>query len=340
MAGGKLFSLLLLAWVFPALAQLDGGSGNFDPEVEELEAEPSVEKELRTDPTAKPDQGPLFESEPIPSSPAPGTLDRPKTSTAGKKPNSPRYKSDGGVIFDWTKHQNETEVAHPLVEKGLLRITRDKTYIYRVNETEQKTAAQVHFGQYYPSNLEAPADSNGNVSTFDDNYDQTDNPAVMVNWEWQMWKSPIGKWGLTAGGGVYAAQGNGHFVGTKNAGKTPLEIFTLAVIPVSVGAVYRMQFWDKQLLVPYAAGGGTLFAFGEFRDDNKAPKFGGSYGVYYAGGGALNLTYFDALSKIALDREYGINAVYLTAEYRSIVGLSPNFDFTGDFFNAGFLMEY
>jgi hypothetical protein len=104
--------------------------------------------------------------------------------------------------------------------------------------------------------------------------------------------------------------------------------------------VYRIQFWDKQLIVPYAEGGGTGFTFGEMRDDGHGPKFGASPAAYFALGGALNMTYFDNFSRIQLDREYGINRVYLMLEYRNELALVKRFDFSSDFFNAGFLMEY
>lgn len=61
---------------------------------------------------------------------------------------------------------------------------------------------------------------------------------------------------------------------------------------------------------------------------------------YFAGGVAVNLTYFDTLSMLQLDEEYGINAVYLTLEYRNMVALSEKFDFSGELLNAGFLMEF
>jgi hypothetical protein len=313
LAAGKLLVFIFAsALAFPAWAQMDGDD-EFNPEAEEFDAGPSVEAELKSEPA------------PVKVAPEPSA-----------KPGARRqYHSNDDVIFDWSKHQNSTEVPHPFAEKGLLRITRSKVYIYRVEESEQKTATQVRFGAYNPENLESPQGS-----TFTDNYDQTDNPALSVDWEWQLWKSPIGKWGSTLGAGLYVAQGHGHFAGSKNAHLTPRELFTFAVVPVNAGVVYRLQVWHRQLLIPYGIGGGTIFGFGEFRDDGKAPKWGGSYGAYYGGGVALNLTYFDALSRIALDREYGINAVYLAAEYRGIVGLSKNFDFSSDFVNAGFLMEY
>jgi hypothetical protein len=251
-----------------------------------------------------------------------------------------QYKASsasGQPIFDWSKHRGEREVPHPFAEKGLIRITKNKDYYYKVKESDQNRAFDFKVGMFNPTNLQNP---DTGVS-FQDNYEQTQNPAIMFNYEWQLWQSPIGKWGLRAGTGFYVAQGHGHFDSAgPNKGLTPRENFTFALIPANVGAVYRLQLWHRQLFVPYAEGGGTLFGFTEFRDDNKPPKFGGSVGAYFAGGVAFNLTYFDALSRINLDREYGINTVYLTVEYRGVVAIMKRYDFTGDLFNAGFLMEY
>ncbi len=254
----------------------------------------------------------------------------------GEKPSS----GSGEKIFDWSKHQNEKEVAHPFAEKGLIRITKDRTYIYKVEETEQKRAASFGFGIFDPKNLTNP-DSDGAGSTFADNYDQTSSPAILFAYEWQLLQGAIGKIGLRAGTGAYIAQGNGHFkTGSVNTGKTPREIFTFVAMPNSAGLVYRAQFWEKQLFVPYAEGGGIAFTFAEVRDDSKPPKVGGSLAGYAAGGVALNLTYFDNSARIQLDREYGINRVYLTVEYRTIVAITQRYDFTSDLINAGFLMEF
>lgn len=242
----------------------------------------------------------------------------------------------GEPIFDWSKHKNEREVKHPFAEKGLIRITKDRDYLYKVTESDQKRAFDFRVGLFSPKNLANPET---NV-TFADTYDSPSGPALLFNYEWQLMRGAIGKLGLQAGAGAFVAQGHGHFKPGTNDGKTPREVFTFLLFPVNVGAVYRFEMWHRQLLVPYASGGGSLFGFTEMRDDDKPPKFGGSLGAYYAGGVGLNLTYFDALSRINLDREYSINAIYLTVEYRGIVSLSQNYDFSSDFWNAGFLLEY
>lgn len=330
----KILFAILLVLSPAALAQMDGAQGgNVDLQTEELEEDDFSGEADRANEIA----------------PAPGTLDAPgsqprtQSETEGGSRMRPSNPNSDNVIFDWSKYPNAREVPHPYAEKGLIRIDKSRTYIYKVEESQQKTAAQVRFGSYIPQNLTAPAGEHVAEANFEDLYNQTETPAVLVDWEWQLWRSPIGKFGATLGGGVYVAQGNGRFVGpvnSQNPDLVPKEIFTFGVVPLNMGAVYRMHIWHKQLLVPYAAGGGTIFGFAELRDDDKAPKFGGSFGAYYAAGGAFNLTYFDNMSRIQLDREYGINAVYLTVEYRGIIALSKKYDFAGDMINGGFLMEY
>lgn len=252
------------------------------------------------------------------------------------KPSS----ASGEKVFDWSKYENAKEVPHPFAEKGLIRITKDRTYIYKVDETDQKRAFSFRVGLFNPENLENP-DAPGQVgSTFDENYDQSSNPAIMFDYEWQMWRMALGKIGLRAGTGVFIAQGNGHFKSEVNRDRTPREIFTFWALPTILGAVYRLQFWDNPLFVPYAEGGAMAIPFGEFRDDDRPPKWGGAFAGYYVGGVAMNLTYFDKMSGILLDREYGINRIYLTAEYRGIVAITQNYDFTSDLINGGLLMEF
>ena len=249
-----------------------------------------------------------------------------------ERPSSPR----GEKIFDWDKHRGEREVHHPFAEKGLVRITKDKTYLYKVSESEQRRAADFHAGPFTPVNLANP-NADGAFSTYEDNYNGG-APALLVNYEWQIWQMPVGKMGLRAGGGLFYSQGHGHFV--HDTTLKPLEVFTFIALPLNVGVVYRMQLFHRQLIVPYGEGGGTLWAFGELRDDNKSPKFGGAPAAYVAAGAAFNMTYFNAISRVALDRQYGINAIYVLAEYRGMIGLSKNYDFTASFLNGGILMEF
>ena len=246
----------------------------------------------------------------------------------------------GEKIFDWSKYKGATEVPHPFAEKGLVRITKDRIYLYKVPETEEDRAFSFQVGPFDPTNLSNPDATNGRGANFAQNYDQSSAPAVLLTKEWQLIRSAIGKFGLRAGSGIFVAQGHGHFVSNTNASKTPKEQFTLLAFPTSAGAVYRMQFVHRQLFIPFADGGLTGFPFSEIRDDGKAPKFAGSLAAYAAGGLAINMTYFDYLSRIQLNREYGISAIYLTLEFRRLFALSPHYDFSANYINGGFLFEY
>lgn len=230
------------------------------------------------------------------------------------------------------------KIRHPLAEKGLIRITKERTYIYKTERTPQNHAFSFRLGMFDPINLENP----DNGATFEDNYPEADSPILIVEYEWQLFKTAVGKFGIKAGSGIYYANGNGRFKTgyEENVGKDPKEVFTFLAFPNSLGIVYRAQFWDKQLLVPYADGGVIGYTFSEFRDDGGTPKFGFSPAAYGAAGLAFNLSAFDSISAFNLDREYGINSVFIVAEYRNVISLGGKFDLSSDLFNAGFLMEF
>lgn len=229
-------------------------------------------------------------------------------------------------------------VRHPLAEKGLIRITKEKTYIYKTARSPQKHAFAFKLGMFDPVNLENP----DNGATFEDNYPEASGPMLLLEYEWQLFQWAIGKIGLKAGSGLFYANGNGRFKSgyAENQGLDPKEVFTFLAFPNSVGLVYRAQFWDKQLLVPYVDGGAIGFTFAEFRDDGGSPKFGFSPAAYGAAGLGVNLSSFDSISAFNLDREYGINSVFLVAEYRNVLSLGGKFDLSSDIFSGGFLMEF
>jgi hypothetical protein len=198
----------------------------------------------------------------------------------------------------------------------------------------------VQVGLLNPTQLKNPDAEQARGSTFKENYDQTSNPTILLTREWDWLQGALGKINFRGGTGAFVAQGHGHFVGDDNQDKVPLENLTFLAFPINAGVVYRMQFSDRPLLVPYVEGGGTAWAFTEFRDDKKGPKFGGSLSAYGAAGVGFNMTYFDYMTRIHMDREYGITGVFVTLEYRRMQAILQRYDFSSDFINAGFLMQY
>ncbi|HAG91953.1 MAG TPA: hypothetical protein DCL41_08780 [Bdellovibrionales bacterium] len=245
--------------------------------------------------------------------------------------------------FDWEPYKGVDRVPHPDAKRGLLRVTKDKVYVYKVKTSEQTRGVSFRLGYFDPTKLKNPEAVDQANSTFAENYDSTSNPTFLLDYEWQLLHIGIAKVGLKVGSGFYIAQGNGHFE-TPQTGKTgvdkPRETFTFLMLPNSLGAVARFQIWDNQLIVPYVDGGVLGFTFSEFRDDGQNPKFGGAFGAYGAVGGQFNLSVFDAITRAQLDREYGINRIFIVGEYRTVLGLSDKYDFSSDLINGGFLMEF
>lgn len=249
-------------------------------------------------------------------------------SPASKKP-----VADSGKPFD-VKDLDVSKrslIKHPLAEKGLTRITRERVYIYDVPEVPHKKGLNVRFGTWKPDHL---SNEDGSV-VYSDIY-KDDAVMVIVDWEWVVFKS-AGKLGIRAGTGIMSASGKGYL---PNRGLPAREGFNFFMFPNSASAVYRLQVWDKQPLVPYGEAGLGYYTFAEVRDDNGRPKLGGSAITYFAGGGALNLSLLSRDVRLELEREYGIGNLWITTEYRSLVGLKPTFDLSANMVVAGLLVEY
>lgn len=229
--------------------------------------------------------------------------------------------------------QGPRYIHHPNADKGLMRITRDKVYRYRVPVSQQTKAASFRLGTFEPTQL---ANKDADIY-FDEVYDPALAPILLVDYEWQILKSPLGKFGVKVGSGLFIATGHGRL---KTTGEEALEGFTFVAFPNNASGIYRAQFWDKQPIVPFAEGGITAFTFAEIRDDSKGPKFGGSLAAHFSGGLAFSLNFLDMDSLSELDREYGINTVWLVVEGRTYKALSDKFDFSGEFINAGVMAEF
>lgn len=265
-----------------------------------------------------------------PQTAPPSALESKRTSEEDK----PQVSDKPMIMPDTHNYTTERRyIHHPFAKKGLMRITTERDHIYDVKRSEQKRGTSVRFGFFDPTFLRNPDTG----VRFKDLYSLGNVPMIMVDYEWMLWRT-FGKMYFTAGTGIFMASGNGRF--QTQTDLTPMEKFTFAVVPLSVGVTWRAQFFDRQIIVPYATGGGTAFGFAEIRDDSKGPKFGGSPAIYGGGGVQFNLNFMDTRSMLNLDREYGINYVWLTVEYRRVQSVSQKFDLSSNLFNAGFLIEF
>jgi hypothetical protein len=210
---------------------------------------------------------------------------------------------------------------------------RKREILYPLTETPQKYAASFRIGSYRP-----PALRNGETGlNFNQIYTESAGIILFTDFEWQLLQS-VGKLGLKLGTGVFTTSGSGRF---KSRPQTSArEQYTFLMFPNLVGGIYRLDYWKKQYFVPFAEAGGGYFTFAEIRDDYKRTKYGGAAVGYFAVGGSLLLDFITPAAIAEMDMDYGINHMYLTAEYRVIEGLDSDFDFSNDTFSAGFLIEF
>lgn len=234
----------------PPLEDLEEPQNNFVAPEEERPARSIVPKEAGF-PTAQPNN----------NSPA---------SPSGRfvKPKGP---PGGGIL----------EVPHPNAAKGLLRIEKDGSYIYRTRVPEKSRSTSFRAGF-----LTTPLIRNPQGISFGDIYGSDGLIGLVGEYEWQPFRR-FGALGFQLGTGLVVARGNGRFAN----GSLAEEIYNLAVIPASALLVYRFEYVRRQWVVPFISGGGTLYGLAEFRDDGKPPVLAVSPAVVGGGGLHFNWTY-------------------------------------------------
>lgn len=218
-----------------------------------------------------------------------------------------------------------------LSQRGLFKITKKGAYLYDVERSPQDNAASFKVGTATFPNLYNPV---GNIY-FDEIYGTDPKPMLLADYEWQFFQA-FGKMGIKLGSGLMLASGNGRFEDLTEA----KEKYSFFMFPNSLSLVYRLQLFHKQWLVPYGEAGVDYLAFVETRDDGDDIKFGGAPHFHLALGGAFLLDTLGRDLMADIDRQYGINHIWLTAEYRRLESMGGDFDFSDDIFNAGIMVEF
>ncbi|MEQ1664566.1 MAG: hypothetical protein ABL927_04240 [Bdellovibrionales bacterium] len=231
-------------------------------------------------------------------------------------------------------------IEHPNASRGLIKIDKDRIYHYKVKTSEQTKTSTFKLGTYDPSKLGSPTDAN---LTYTNMYDQTDVPFMLYD-QTYVYSKKFGVLSWKLGGGFLFARGHGQFTKPNNdPTATPLEKFTFFAFPLNAGLTYQLKYFKNQWIIPYAEGAADAFLFGETRDDNKKPALGAAFGfapaAHFSLGGQISLGK-NVDSFLDLDREYGINAIYLTFEYRTYIALSNKYDFSGEAITGGITADY
>lgn len=222
----------------------------------------------------------------------------------------------------------------PVLKKKL----RDGTKVYKTKTSPQHYAGGFRIGPYTPTNLKG--DSPG--ITYNNIY-KTNPVALGVDFEWQFYKG-MGRLGLQGGFGFFTASGNGRFLNPALSGIISETVMTLYAFPMQTSLLYHLQFSDKQIFVPFGGGGFDYTGLLESRDDKDKLadklKYGGGASVHWVAGLEIQLDFIDRDLIWQLDSDYGINHVYLTADFRQLIGLSSVFDFSGTYYEGGILFEF
>lgn len=214
-------------------------------------------------------------------------------------------------------------------------ISSDGEFTYPVEESPFTGAAGIRFGMLAPPSIV----NSSNGLNFKQIYGEADIPGLMVEYEYPLTRA-IGRIGLKFETGAYYAQAYGRFLRPARADEIPEERFTFLMVPIQALIHYRFQYADKQLVVPFVEGGGGYNGIAELRDDNKKPRFGGAPVLIASGGVNILLDWMDQHAIRQLDAEYGINHVWLTVQYRQIVGLKKDVDFSTHLISGGFTFDF
>jgi len=231
------------------------------------------------------------------------------------------------------------EIQHESAKEGLVRITKDGTYIYNTERPLKSESSKITFGMAEQPSIELVVEtgtSGTQTYQFGDLYSETSS--IIVGYDYENY--PVvdnGKLGYQLGVSLMFASGNGVLVST---GETSAESFTFLTMPVNAGAVYRFEYKDKQFMAPYVSGGGTLLALIEKRDDVAKPNVATGFGFYGAGGILLNASVLDAESGFQLESEYGISNLWLAIEFRVTEVNSEAFSFSNKYVNAGLSFDF
>ncbi len=236
-------------------------------------------------------------------------------------------------------------IQHSESTHGLVRIKKDGTYIYEIKRPLKKESSRISFGNGQAPDISIDIESttpSGQPSgifktfTYDNFYGGSSNFIIGYDYEYFPWMNN-GKLGFQAGVSMMFAQGHGR----QKATLTPSEEkYTLFTLPLDLGAVYRLEWKDKQLFAPYAAGGGVYTVLLEKREDKTNLSYAGAPGFYAAGGVLINLGLLDEASGFALDSEYGIGNLWLSVEYRIVEVDSNSFKYSNRYINAGVSFDF
>jgi hypothetical protein len=329
----------------PAAAQVEALEDTSSTPIEALEDDTPPPPEYpypgSTEPTVKPPTAAKKPGKSVNGSKFSDTPTPTKSNGWGEKPK--KINEDGDYIYDRLSDTSNRQYGKPKEIKfsgtpgreAPSTISQEGEFTYPVAVSEFTGAGGLRFGMMSPPNI-----INGsNGLAFKDIYGSAEIPALLFEYEYPLTQA-IGRIGIKGETGFIATSAKGRFKNPARAGEVPEERFTFLMVPLQATVIYRFQFADSQWVVPFVEGGGGYYGIVELRDDSKAPKFGGSPVAVAAGGVNILLDWLDRQAVRQLDADYGINHVWLSLQYRQIIGLKEDLKVSSNLITAGFTFDF
>lgn len=240
---------------------------------------------------------------------------------------------------------NQKKVQHKGAEAdGLVKIDKDGTYIYKPEPQNAKHSSHVRIGMVSNPDVESEVcDENGGncqAISFDDIYSGASGMGFEYLYEYffRDGSANYGKLGGQLGISVSYAQGNGRLVSNLNT--ESVESYSFLTVPLFAGAVYRFEYRDRQVFVPYAGGGGVYTILAEKREDKSDIKGVGAPGFYAMGGALVNVSALDRDMGADFESEYDIKNLWLSLEFKYLSVSSEAFSLQNGYVQGGLGFDF
>lgn len=211
------------------------------------------------------------------------------------------------------------KITHSGRAEGLIKIDKEGNYIYKPLPQNTQQTTHLKVGQLSNPEISTTiCDENGsncNTVKFSDIYSSSSGLGLEYDYEYYF-TNRYGKLGAHLGLALQYSQGQGRLVSDPTISSN--EKFSFLTVPLYAGAIYRFEYKDRQLLVPYVNGGGTYTVLAEKREDRSKINAIGAFGVYAAGGALFNLSALDRDMGSNFESEYGIENLWLSAELKVV----------------------
>lgn len=239
-------------------------------------------------------------------------------------------------------------IYHPNQEKGLYKINRNQEYLYKYKKSKFTGFFNLKGGAYDLSGFPNTETDTG-ASKFERVYGSARLTTLYFEYEWEPLKKMRDLTVIIASGFAYArgralvGAGGTSSDGIDQTNRPGKEGLNMIMFPISVGAQYKLRFWDNQILFPFIGGAINANIVTESQEglSFSNPQLAYFFGAHASGGLALNLSWLERQASINLDNDFGINNTYLTFEARQIISFdTDNWDLNGVIFVVGMSFEY